>query len=214
MAAETVLLDLDGTLSDSRPGIVACFRFMLSELGHDGEAVGDLTWAVGPPIGIAIRRLLGQFGDDRFDLALATYRARYTDTGIYECTRYQGVHEMLAELAAGGRRLFIATAKRRDYAERVVDYLGLRAHLPTVYGSLPAGGLDDKADLLAHIIAAERLDPATTVMVGDRSHDIHAAKANAVRSIGVLWGYGGETELREAGADGLAAVPADVLRAV
>ncbi len=75
----------------------------------------------------------------------------------------------------------------------------------------PAGGLDDKKDLLAEILRVEGYDPATTTMVGDRLHDIHAAQANALRSIGVLWGYGGRAELEIAGADALVASPSELL---
>lgn len=211
---QAVLLDLDGTLADSRPGIEACFRHMLAELGHDPSVVGDVTWAVGPPIGQSVGMLLAKFGDERVDLGLATYRARYTTVGIYECSAYPGVHEMLAALTDAGRVLSVATSKRRDFAERVVDYLDIRKYLPRVYGALPGGGLDAKQDLLAEILRVEGYDTANTVMVGDRLHDIHAAQANTLRSIGVLWGYGGEAELREAGADKLAAHPSDVVALV
>jgi phosphoglycolate phosphatase len=209
-----VLLDLDGTLADSRPGIEACFRHTLSELGHDPAAAGDLSWAVGPPIAVSLGRLLAKYGDDRVDLGLTTYRARYSTVGIYQCTVFNGVPEMLAALTDAGRTLCVATSKRRDFAERVVDYLGLRQYLPRVYGALPGGGLDDKKDLLAEILRVEGYDPGRTTMIGDRLHDIHAARANALRSIGALWGYGGEAELREAGADLLAASPAEVIRLV
>ncbi len=121
-----------------------------------------------------------------------------------------GVAEMLATLTEAGRALCVATSKRRDFAERVVDYLGLRQYLPRVYGALPGGGLDDKKDLLAEILRLEGYDPARTTMVGDRLHDIHAAKANTLRSIGVLWGYGGQAELQRAGADILATSPAEL----
>jgi phosphoglycolate phosphatase len=84
--------------------------------------------------------------------------------------------------------------------------------LPKVYGAIPGGGLDEKQDLLAEILRVEGFDAATTTMVGDRLHDIHAARANQIRSIGVLWGYGGEAELKAAGADLLAATPAEVVR--
>lgn len=209
-----VLLDLDGTLSDSRPGIVACFRHMLGELGHDPAAVGDITWAVGPPIAVSIRTLLEKYGDDRVDLAILTYRARYSDVGIYECTVFPGVPEMLAALQAAGHALCVATSKRRDFAERVVDYLKLRQYLPKVYGALPGGGLDEKKDLLAEILRIEGFQADTTTMVGDRLHDIHAAQANALRSIGVLWGYGGHTELQAAGADEIVATPREIARLV
>ena len=204
------MLDLDGTLSDSRPGIAACFRYMLAELGHDPAVVGDVTWAVGPPIAVSVRALLEKYGDDRVDLGLATYRARYTTVGLYECSVYPGIPQMLAALS-DARTLCVATSKRRDFAERVVDFLGLRPYLAKVYGALPGGGLDDKKDLLAEILRVEGLDAAATTMVGDRLHDIHAAQANTLRSIGVLWGYGGQAELQEAGADMIVATPADIV---
>ena len=211
-SSRAVLLDLDGTLADSRPGIEACFRHMLAELGHDPAVVGDVTWAVGPPIAVSIRMLLERYQDDRVDLGVATYRTRYSAVGLYECMAFPGIHETLAALTGSGHQLCVATSKRRDFAERVVDYLGFRQFLPHVYGALPGGGLDDKKDLLAEILRVQAYDPVTTVMVGDRLHDIHAAKANRLRSIGVLWGYGGKTELEQAGADMVAATPAELVQ--
>ncbi len=207
----TVLLDLDGTLADSRPGIESSLRFMLTEMGHDPAVAGDVTWAVGPPIAWSVGTLLGKYGDDRVDQGLATYRSRYSAVGLYDCSPYPGIAAMLRDLVATKRTLCLATSKRRDFAERVVDYLGFRAFIPTVYGALPGGGLDDKKDMIRELLRHEGYDPARTVMVGDRLHDIHAAKANGLRSIGVLWGYGGRAELEQAGADALAASPADVL---
>ena len=104
----------------------------------------------------------------------------------------------------------IATSKRRDFAERVIDYLGLRPYLRGVYGANPGGGLDQKKDLLAHIMDSRAFTADACIMLGDRLHDIEAAKANAIRSIGALWGYGGLDELEAAGADRIATLPADV----
>jgi phosphoglycolate phosphatase len=206
-----VLLDLDGTLSNSRPGIEASFRHTLQELGHDPDAAGDLTWAVGPPIAVSLQRMIAQFGDDRVDLALTIYRERYSSVGIYDCSMYPGVVAMLDGLRDAGHTMCIATSKRRDFAERVIDFLGLRAYLRGVYGAIPGGGLDRKQDLLANILAVEHLTAASCVMVGDRFHDIEAAKANAIRSIGAQWGYGGRDELERAGADAIATAPEDVV---
>ena len=205
-----VLVDLDGTLSDSRPGIAGSFRFMLGQLGLDPDTVGDLTWAVGPPIRVSIERILARYGDARVDEGLTIYRARYSDVGIYDCSVYDGVVGMLEQLAADGLALRVATSKRRDFADRVIDHLGLRRFFPAVYGALPGGGLDDKHDLIAHILGTEGLAAAETTMIGDRYHDIHAAQKNAVRSVGVLWGYGGHAELDSAGADAIAEVPVQV----
>jgi len=208
--ARAVLLDLDGTLSDSRPGIAGSFRYTLTELGHDPSTAGDLTWAVGPPIAESIRRLLAQYGDDRVERAVAIYRARYSEVGLYDCALYPNVVAMLEALRVAGWTLCLATSKRRDFAERVVAHLGIGGALAGIYGAEPGGGLDDKADLLAHILAREPYDPAATIMLGDRLHDVHAARTNRLRCIGALWGYGGEAELRAAGADLLADAPAVV----
>jgi phosphoglycolate phosphatase len=208
------LLDLDGTLSDSRPGIAACFRHTLHELGHDPSTAGDVTWAVGPPIAVSLQRLLAPFGDDRVDLALTIYREQYSAVGIYDCAVYPGVVAMLDGLRAAGLAMCIATSKRRDFADRVIDYLGLQGYVRGVYGAEPGGGLDRKQDLLAHILDAEHFSASACVMLGDRYHDIEAAKANSIRSIGALWGYGGRSELETAGADAIAEVPGDVVIAV
>jgi phosphoglycolate phosphatase len=209
--SRAVLLDLDGTLSDSRAGIEACFRHTLVALGHDPAQAGDLTWAVGPPIAVSLRRQLAIYGDDRVDAALTIYRERYSAVGIYDCSVYPGVVEMLDRVLGLGFVMCIATSKRRDFADRVIDYLGLRTYVRNVYGAEPGGGLDRKQDLLAHILAVEHFAPPDCVMLGDRLHDIEAAKANAIRSVGALWGYGGRDELEQAGADAIAVTPADVL---
>jgi len=207
MNAHIVLLDLDGTLSDSRGGIEACFRHMLAELGHDPATAGDLTWAVGPPIAVSVARLLAQYDDARVDQGLAIYRAQYSAVAIYDCALYPDVLDMLAALRDAAHVMYIATSKRRDFAERVIDHLGLRSYIRTVYGAEPAGGLEHKYDLLAYILGREGFTPADAVMVGDRLHDIEAARANSLRSIGAGWGYGGRAELEAAGADAIAELP-------
>jgi phosphoglycolate phosphatase len=208
--ADVVLLDLDGTLSDSRPGISACFRFTLSELGHDPAKSGDLSWAVGPPIAVSIARLLAQFDDDRVEQGLKIYRERYSSVGIYECSIFPGVVEMLMTLQGAGCLMHVATSKRRDFADRVIDYLALRSYVGSVYGAVPGGGLDEKQDLIAHIIQHEGLTASRTIMLGDRLHDIRAARYNNMRGVGALWGYGGLQELKDAGADMIADAPAAV----
>src|SRR5580692_9542228 len=152
MNERAVLLDLDGTLADSRPGIESCFRHMLGELGHDPAKAGDLTWAVGPPIAVSIAQLLAQYDDTRVDEGLTRYRAYYSAVAIYECTMYPEIPEMLTALRDAGHVLCLATSKRRDFAERVIDHLGLRAYLRAIYGAEPAGGLDNKDDLLAYVL--------------------------------------------------------------
>jgi phosphoglycolate phosphatase len=209
MNAHAILLDLDGTLIDSRPGIAASCEAALRALGHSPDPSFDITPLIGPPLPQVIGRLLERYGDDRVDVGIAAYRAHYGDVGLHLSAVYPGITAALRVLAAGAH-CFVVTSKRTVFASRIVTSLGLANWFRGVYGTEPDGSLDDKADLIAAVLRAEALDPRVTVMVGDRSHDVLGAHANAMHAIGVLWGYGSRMELEAAGADALLDTPADL----
>ena len=204
-----ILLDLDGTLIDSRAGIAASCDAALRALGHTPDPSFDITPLIGPPLPQVIGRLLQDLGDDRIDAGIAAYRAHYGETGLYQATIYPGITDVLPRLSAGAR-CFVVTSKRSVFARRIIDSFGMAAWLRGVYGTEPDGSLDDKRDLIAAVLRAEALDTRETVMVGDRSHDMIGARANGLRGIGVLWGYGSREELDAAGADALLDEPADL----
>ncbi len=209
----TILLDLDGTLIDSQPGIIASCEATLRALGHAGEPQ-DIRRYIGPPLEEMITSLLRARGDDRVEEGVAAYRRYYGETGLYDAEAYPGIPDALKSLADMGARLFVATSKRRDFATRILDNIKLAAFFDGVYGSIPGGALDHKPDLLAHILAEQTISPEDAIMVGDRRYDIAGARANSMRSLGVLWGYGAREELEAAGADGLVNQPADLAEAV
>jgi phosphoglycolate phosphatase len=194
-----VLFDLDGTLVDSRPGIIAGLRHALAVLGHELPAT-PLDWAIGPPLADVLARLLARFGDGRVEEGVAAYRQWYGAVGLFDARPYPGVPEVLARLDAAGRSLFVATSKRVDFARTVVGQFGLAGFFRGVYGPGLDGQHARKDDLLRHLLASEGLAPAETVLVGDREHDVAAARANGLRVVGVVWGYGGRDELAEADA--------------
>lgn len=203
----TVLLDLDGTLVDSEPGILSSCRAALAALGHDPEPSLDLSGIIGPPVEDVMALLLAPYGDTRVDEAVAAYRADYGRRGLFDSRPYPGVGEALAALRAAGARLVLATSKRREFAERILAHIGLDGLFAAVHGSEPGGALDHKPELIAHILARHGLAADCCVMVGDRRYDIAGAHANGMRALGVLWGYGGREELESAGADDLVAEP-------
>ncbi|WP_421932898.1 HAD hydrolase-like protein [Phenylobacterium sp.] len=207
--APTLLLDLDGTLTDPAPGILAGVRTALTAMGRESPPDRDLLSVIGPPIRVSFRRLLGEDGD--VEAGVRLYRAYVAERGLKEAAVYPGIFEALAELReAYAGRVFICTAKSQPFAEATADHFGLRPYLAGVYGAELGGRFEDKADLIAHMIPAEGIDPAHAVMVGDRSYDMIAARANGLTAIGALWGYGSEVELREAGAHALCAAPRDL----
>ena len=213
MAQLTVLLDLDGALVDSLPGIAASGRAALAALGHPPDPGVDIAAMIGPPIEEMMQLMLARYGDDRVAEGVAAYRADYGARGLLASAPYPGIPEALDALRAAGARLMLATSKRRVFAERILAHTGLAPRFAAVHGSEPGGALDHKPELIAHILARHDLDPAACVMVGDRRHDIAGAHANGVRALGVLWGYGSRDELEAAGADALVGDPADLAAA-
>lgn len=193
-----VLLDLDGTLLDSAPGILACYRLMLTELGHTPDPAQDLTHVIGPPIATIMPSVLAHYGETRIDLAIDTYRRHYAQTGVHGAIPYKGIPEMLQALAAAGLTLHVATAKRVDYARTMLEHLGLAPHFQSINGALPGGGLDTKTELIAHILSRQKIDSTKAAMAGDRRYDITGAQANHLRAYAVLWGYGTREELEAA----------------
>jgi len=208
MTGLTVLFDLDGTLTDSRAGITACLRHALHRLGRPCPDDDVLAAYIGPPLRGTLATLLGTTDPALIETALAHYRARYDAIGLFENRVYDGVPDMLRDAAGLTRRLFVATAKPQHAAARIVAHFDLARHFESVHGAEPSGRFDAKADLLGHLLATGVIRAETSVMVGDRSSDITAAKINGIRSIGALWGYGDESELAGARADILCERPA------
>jgi phosphoglycolate phosphatase len=208
-----VLLDLDGTLIDSRPGIGASCAAALRALGHTLEPEFDITPLIGPPLPQVITRLLARYGDDRVEAGMAAYRAHYGETGLHMATVYDGIADAVRRLAEHSR-CYVVTSKRKDFAVRIVAALAFADAISGIYGTEPDGSMDDKARLIASVMRHEALDASCTVMVGDRSHDMIGARANQMRAIGVLWGYGDQAELEAAGADALVTTPAGLIACV
>jgi phosphoglycolate phosphatase len=194
----TVLFDLDGTLVDSRPGIVAGLRHALGRLGHALPPGEPLDWAIGPPLAEVMARLLAPLGDPRVEEAVDCYREWYGAAGVLDARPYPGVPELLVRLAAAGLALFVATAKRVDFARTVLGHFGLASFIRSVHGVGLDGRHARKAELVAHLLGSEGLDPDRAVLVGDRGQDVEAARANGLRAVGVTWGYGDRGELEDA----------------
>lgn len=205
----TIFFDLDGTLTDPKPGITRSIQYALRKLDRPVPSEDDLTWCIGPPLRASFVTLLG--GEELADRGVELYRERFADTGLFENAVYPGVEATLSALQAAGLTLFVATSKPRVFAERIIDHFGLRSYFTRVFGSELDGTRVDKGHLLAYALAETGVDPASAVMIGDRSHDIVGAAKNAIRAIGVTYGYGSRAELTEAGAASLCDTPEDVL---
>jgi phosphoglycolate phosphatase len=210
----SVLLDLDGTLIDSQPGILASSLAALRALGHEPDETLDIKRTIGPPLEDMMRVLLQPYGDDRIGEAVAAYRRHYGESGFLGSEPYPGIGSSLKEMQQAGLRIYLATSKREIFASRILHHLGFAAYFDGIHGSVPGGGLDHKPELLAHILSEHKISPSHGLMVGDRRYDISGAHAVGMRGLGVLWGYGTRDELETAGADQLVESTADLARTV
>jgi phosphoglycolate phosphatase len=214
IAPATLLLDLDGTLTDNYAGISRSMRHALAALGAGSASDAQLRRCVGPPLRASFAGLLNTEDPVLIERALAHYRERYAVEGWRENEVYSGIDMALAALDTRGHRLLLCTSKPQVYAERIVTHFGLARYLDAVYGAELGGRLDDKAELMSALLSAEQLEPAHCIMIGDRAQDMLAANVYRVGTIGVLWGYGSREELVGAGARALISAPSELLAAV
>ena len=208
-----VLFDLDGTLTDPAEGIVRCIQHSLNTLEIPCPAPDELTRYIGPPLREVFVTICNSKDKLLIERAISVFRERFSTVGLFENTPYDQVSEMLTSLGEN-YKLFVATSKPQLYAEKILHHFSLKQHFIEIHGNDLAGRLDDKAELLTELIERRELDPEQSVMVGDRMHDVIAAKKNGVTSIAVTYGYGSESELIEAGADYFCSSPADVVTVI
>jgi len=206
MRYDTVLFDLDGTLTDPKEGITKAIAYALRHFGVEVSDLSTLEKFIGPPLHEAFPEFYG-FDKDTTAAAIGKFREYYNVYGWCENVPYEGLREFLESLRASGLRLAMATSKPEATARRVAEHFGFASQLALICGA-PVG--DEAAAKKSAVIrnALARLgvsDVSGVVMVGDRKHDISGAHEVGLPAVGVLWGYGSREELMEAKADELAA---------
>jgi phosphoglycolate phosphatase len=204
---DAVLFDLDGVLLDSRLAIVRCFEHALRVHGIPVPPPARLEAFIGPPLLDAFAELAGP---EHAAACLATYRERYVTSSLEATTVAPGAANALAAVAAQVP-VAIATTKPHAYAIPLCERLGLAEHVQGIFGPELDAADEVKTVTIARALAALGLQPGADVpMVGDRHHDVEAARANGLSCVGVLWGIGDEAELRAAGAHPLVSRPAEL----
>ena len=211
---DTILFDLDGTLTDPGEGITNSVAYALKKYDIEVADRSELYKFIGPPLKDSFMKYYG-FSEDKAEEAITHYREYFRDTGIFENKVYEGVEHMLRQLHTDGKKIVLATSKPEEFAVRILEHFGLKKYFAVVAGASMDSSRSKKGDVIAYAISlCNSFDKNTAVMIGDREHDIIGAKENGLKSIGVLYGYGDENELRTAGADYIVSTPEDILKLV
>ena len=195
---DTILLDLDGTLTDPTEGITNCLAHALRQMSAPVPPRAQLAATIGPPLRDAFVQFLNTDDREQIERAVAFYRERFAPIGLYENMVYAGIDAALAALRAKQMRLVLATSKPHVFARRILEHFSLDHYFAAVHGSELDGTREKKSDVIAYVLDQEKVNPGSAVMVGDRAVDISGARANGMAGIGVLWGFGSLGELTAA----------------
>lgn len=195
----TVLIDLDGTLTDPKVGITTSARYGLNKIGHPIADDVNIDWIIGPPLKASLAKILNvSIYDDLAEQALLGYRERFAVTGLFENLVYPSVAETLKALNERGYNLYVATAKPTIYAKQILEHFNLAQYFKVIYGSELTGERTNKAELIVYILEQEKLNAEHCLMIGDREYDILGARKNGIETIAVEYGYGSNDELNKA----------------
>lgn len=201
---QTILFDLDGTLTDPGIGITNSVAYALGKYGITVNDRSELYKFIGPPLQSSFERFYG-FSKEDARAAMGYYREYYKDKGIYENVLYEGMAGFLKDLCDAGRTLLVATSKPEKFAIQILGHFGIEKYFTYVAGSNMDGTRVEKDEVIAYALKAGGITQLeSAVMVGDREYDIVGAKKVGMDSIGVLFGYGSRQELEAAGATYLA----------
>ncbi len=193
---DTIFFDLDGTLTDSAPGILNAVRFALEGEGMPVPPEKELMRFIGPPLTTELQAAFGIGGEEAAAL-VRRFQVYFKKDGMFENRVYDGVPDMLERLLASGRQAAVTTSEPEPFARTILEHFGLSHYFTAIVGS----ALDErtratKAEVVAQ--ALETLKPERVLLVGDRCHDVEGAHANEIPCLGVLYGYGSREELSEA----------------
>lgn len=196
----TILFDLDGTLTDSEPGIINSIEYALKKYDIKIENKADLRKFLGPPLKESFKQFCG-FSEEMAEQAVEFYREYFREKGIFENNVYQGVVELLETLKAQNKKLIVATSKPEPFTYRILEHFDLLKYFDFVAGSNMDNTRCKKDEVISYALNSCGItDLKSVIMIGDREHDIIGANKVGIASIGVLYGYGDLQELENAGA--------------
>ena len=200
MKYQTILFDLDGTITNPAEGITTSVAYALDFYGNKYESKKQLELFIGPPLREQFMEYCG-VDREKGEEYVKKYREYYSVKGIYQNEVYEGIDTMLSSLKKAGKRIVLATSKPEEFAKIILDHFDLSKYFDFVAGALMSNARTNKADVIRYALESiGNVDINSTVMVGDRLHDVEGASELGIKTVGVTFGFGSRKELCDAGA--------------
>ncbi|MBQ9532230.1 MAG: HAD-IA family hydrolase [Eubacterium sp.] len=209
MSNKAVIFDFDGTICNTGEGIMKSAKYALDSFGIESEEWTELSCFIGPPLLITFQEKYNQDVSQASEL-VKKFRERYGKEGIYESCLYDGIEELIKSLKADGLKLAIASSKPEKYVVELLEKFDIYKYFDIVCGVSFTADCEPKQSIVARALEGLGVTNEEAIVVGDKFYDIDGAKANGVKSIGVVWGYGTKFELIECSADYIAEKPGDI----
>lgn len=198
-----ILFDLDGTLTNSKEGILNCVKYALEAKGVPVPSEEELMPFIGPPLMVSFQKYTG-FSEQEAKEAVEKYRQRYAVTGLFENAVYEGIEDVLKKLKEKGCVLAVATSKPEVFSKQILEHFHLDGYFQEIVGSALDGSRDNKEDVIREVfrrLSISEDKKEQVLMVGDRKHDIIGAKQCQIKALGVYYGFAPEGEMEAVGAD-------------
>jgi phosphoglycolate phosphatase len=193
-----LLFDLDGTLTDPKIGIINSIQYALGKMGLPPANPKKLELFLGPPIQDSFHNIFG-FDDQKTWQAISYYREYFEKKGIFENKTMQGIVDLLQKLSQEKKNMYVVTSKPTYYAEQIIKYFHLDTHFIKIIGANLDGTKSHKEELILEVLKLhQKENKQYFVMIGDRKYDIYAAQRMHIDSIGVVFGYGSQEEIKKA----------------
>jgi|TARA_B110000977_G_scaffold28394_2_gene36529 phosphoglycolate phosphatase len=196
----TILLDLDGTMVDSAPGVVSTIAQTLRELGEPVPDMKELLRWVGPPLPESFEKRAG-FSPARTSEAIQVFRSHYIDYGVFDSRVFDGMGEFLRNAKKAGAHLAVATSKPTISATIMLEHFTLSPHFDVICCAADDESRGAKHEVIEDALRGlqdKGLPTDNVIMVGDRIHDVEGARVHGIDTILVRWGYGGPAEWEQA----------------
>ena len=214
MKYKYILFDLDGTITESGPGIMNSVEYALNKMNREVGDRDTLKKFIGPPLTESMEKYYGMSKEEAL-LGVKYYREYYHDKGIYENRVYDGLEEVLKKINEAGKQAIVATSKPEKYAKIIMDHFHLTQYFACVAGMEMDGGRGTKAQVITYALEKNDIaDKSNVLMIGDREHDVIGAHENGLDCLGILYGFGSRKEFEESGADYIRENVEDILQFV